>query len=86
MNLKPASAMTKYACDLDKLACTYLLARGLCTPAEAARLSGRSRQLARHWARAGPADARTQYLKRQFARAKRKLDLSNDADARKEGP
>lgn len=56
--------------DLDKLACTYLLARGLCTPAEAARLSGHSRQLARHWARAGPADPRARYLKRQFKRAK----------------
>lgn len=73
--------------DLDKLACTWLLERGLCTPAEAARLSGRSRQIARHWAGKGPGHhAREEYLKRQFARVKRKLDLSNDADARKEGP
>jgi hypothetical protein len=68
--------------DLDKLACTYLLARGLCTPAEAARLAGRSRQIARHWARAGPADSRERYLRRQFARVKSRL--SNDAYARKE--
>lgn len=56
--------------DITKRAVVYLLSRGQATQAEAAKLSGRSRQIVRHWAKDLP-DARAALLKAQWAKAQK---------------
>jgi hypothetical protein len=56
--------------DTTKRAVLKLLRRGQVNPTEAARLSGRSRQIITHWARELP-DARPAYLARLWERATR---------------
>lgn len=51
-----------------KRAVLKLLKRGQVTPSEAARLSGRSRQIVSHWAKDLP-DARPEYLAKLWQRA-----------------
>lgn len=53
-----------------KRAVVYLLSRGQATQAEAAKLSGRSRQIVRHWARDLP-DTRATLLKAQWVKAQK---------------
>ena len=56
--------------DIIKRAALSLLARGLVTQSEAARLAGISRQLMRHWAKDIPCDRnRDAYLGKLWAKA-----------------
>jgi len=57
--------------DTIKHAVLTILSRGQATGAEAAKLSGRSRQLVRHWAKELPKDSRAEYLRKQWAEALR---------------
>jgi len=62
--------MDHHATDQDttKAACLYMLERGLVNPIELERLSGRSRQIIRIWAKEHP-KARDEYLARMWDRA-----------------
>jgi hypothetical protein len=56
--------------DQARKAARRMLARGVCTPAEAAELAGVSRQLMRYWAKGIDwKAARTEYLRRRFDRS-----------------
>ena len=54
--------------DTTKRAVQFLLKRGVASYIELAQLSGRSRQIVRHWAKDLP-DTRAEYLARQWAKA-----------------
>jgi predicted transcriptional regulator len=54
--------------DTTKAAAIYMLERGLATVAEITELSGRSRQIVRHWAKEYP-DARPERLRKLWAKA-----------------
>ena len=54
--------------DSTKRAVLSILRRGLATQSEAARLSGRSRQIVAHWARDLP-DTRAEYLAKTWKSA-----------------
>ena len=56
--------------DSTKQTVLKLLGRGLLTYSEAARLSGRSKQIIRFWAKDLATDARQKYLSRLWAKAK----------------
>jgi predicted transcriptional regulator len=55
---------------ITKAAALYLLERGLASYSEVAELSGRSRQIVRHWAK-DHATARQKHLAKLWARALR---------------
>lgn len=57
--------------DTTKQAVLQLLSRGLVTHGEAARLSGKSRQLIRFWAKDLP-EVRSEYLKAHWQAALRR--------------
>ncbi len=59
--------------DTTKRAVLYLLARGLATHAEAAKLAGKSRQLIRFWAKDLP-EVRSEYLKSHWEAALRQAE------------
>jgi hypothetical protein len=54
--------------DITKAAVIYMLERGLAGFSELAELSGRSKQIIRHWAKDYP-DARAEYIKAKWDKA-----------------
>jgi hypothetical protein len=68
INLEGNMAQQTAIDDTIKQAVLALLRRGIATQSEAARLSGRSRQIVRHWAKDLP-ESRCDYLNRQWQSA-----------------